>query len=260
MFKCSALMVPNLGAIQKCREVSVEKMSLICWCKKSSFLVLSFPKNDKYHISKIEAVEEDVVKEEKTKVKKRRKSSLPAVTENEVDEFLREITELETQPRGSKWKEPGYRENAHPTLSATPSGSKRKETASRKNVHPTPSAIPSGSKQKKSGSRENTYPTPSPTPAKRAAVEIVDLTTDPEDLTSVQSGTVQNGPVVNRVPDLVESLNTQATKRPMSGPSDEAPAEKRKRLDDSAELSSFKYRGSNFKLQIIQLSLLCETT
>ena len=117
-----------LGAVPKYSEVSVEQLSLICWCKKSSFLVLSFPKNGQYCISKIEDVEEDAIKEEKTKVK----SSPPAATENEVDEFLREVTEsvIET-PSGSKRKKQASPINAPTTPSQTPAKTATVEIADR---------------------------------------------------------------------------------------------------------------------------------
>ena len=201
-----------LGAMPKCREVSVELSSLICWCKKSSFLVLSFLKSGQYCISKIEEVEADAVEEGKIKVKKRRRSSSPAVTKKEVDEFLREVTVSETKK-------------------------------------------PSRRKRKKKASRKSTSLTPEQTPAESAAEEVPDRTPVRENIISVQSRPAQNGLVVERPPDPIKPVNTEARKRPLHDPSDEVPAEKRKRLDDSVKLSSFKYTGLNFNIQIVQLSL-----
>ena len=201
-----------LGAMTKCREISVQQSSLICWCKKSSFLVLSFLKNGQYCISKIEEVEEDAVEEGKIKVKRRRESSSPAATEREVDEFLREVTVSETK---------------------TPSRGKRQRKASRKNINLT--------------SEE--------TPAKSAVVDVPDATPVREAVNSVQSRPVQNGLVVERPPDPIKPANTEARKRPSQGPSDEAPVEKRKRLDDGVKLSSFKYTGLNLNIQVVQLYL-----
>ena len=198
-----------LSAIPECREVSVEQLSLICWCKKSSFLVLSFPKNGQYCISKIEDVEEDAIKEEKTEVK----SSSPAATENEVDEFLREVTE---------------------SITETPTGSKQKKQASSVNMHDI---------------------TPSQTPATTATVEVADRTPDRRIVqTIMQRKPTENDPVVEIPPSPIKSVSTEARKRPLNGVSDEASPEKRKRLDDNAKLSSFKYAGSNFHTQIVQPS------
>ena len=196
-----------LGAIQECREVSVEQLSLICWCKKSSFLVLSFPKNGQYCISKIEDVEEDPVKGEKTKMK----SSSPAATENEVDEFLREVTE---------------------SITETPTGSNQKKQASYVNTHDI---------------------TPSQTPATTVTVEVADRTPDRRIVqTIMQRKPSENDPVVEIPLSPIKSVSTEARKRPLNGVSDEASPEKRKRLDDSVKLSSFKYTGSNFHPPIVQ--------